>query len=177
MNVATQTCPTCQGSGVLTNNHTGEHQTCPRCGGDGEIEQRLKRIPYDFVFPRTNINAAAVPAPAPAVPIAVQTPKDMEFEWWDIVAISTGVFDVILEINAETLMNSLQPGNFTGIAVANWAGTAQLPAARRVPFILPRGTQVTLYLTDQSGASNVVQVAFRGFLLKKLKAVQPGGGQ
>jgi hypothetical protein len=101
----------------------------------------------------------------------------MEFEWWDTVHISTGAFDVVLEINAETLMNALQTGNLTGIAAANFSGTAQLPSARRVPFILPRGTQVTLYLTDQTGAGNTVQMAFRGFLLKRLKPSAGGGGQ
>ena len=169
MNSITDTCPTCDGHGSVTTPDGKSHQTCPRCGGDGEVEAKIKRIPYDFVFPRTNINVNAVAAPGPQTSISIQTPKDSEFEWWDVVATSTGIFDAILEITAETLMKSLQQGNQTGIASANWAGTAQLPSARRVPFILPRGTQITLYLTDQSGAGNTVQVVFKGFLLKRLK--------
>lgn len=164
MNAKTETCPTCKSTGVLANTHTGSPEVCPRCGGEGEVEARFNRVPYDFVFPRTTIVLANG-----TNQVSIQSPKDADFEWWDIVGNSTGGFDVKLEINAETMMNAGQQGNASGIASVNWMGTAQLPSARRVPYILPKGTQVVLYFTDTSAApNNAIQVAFRGFLLEKL---------
>lgn len=165
MNVATETCPTCKGTGALANAHSGSPEACPRCGGEGELEKKFNRVPYWFVFPRTTIALANGTAQ-----VSIQTPKDFDFEWWDIVSNSTGAYDVKLEINAATLMNAGQSGNASGIANVNWAGTAQLPSSRRLPYILPKGTQVVLYFTDTSGAiNNAIQVSFNGFLLEPRK--------
>jgi hypothetical protein len=161
MNGTTQPCPACQGQGVVHNAKTGEPLACPRCDGDGEVQKKFHRRLYDFIFPRTKILANAV-----RQAISIQVPKDHDFEWWDTVANYTDArLQISLEINAVTFMNTNTPGNTNGIDIANWAGTAQLPYARRFPFVLSKGDQAVLYCTDYSTADNTVQVVFRGFQL------------
>jgi hypothetical protein len=161
MNGTTQTCPACHGQGVVTNVKTGDHLQCPRCDGDGEIQKKFHRRLYDFIFPRTIIIASTI-----RQAISVQVPKDYDFEWWDTVAdYTSALLQLSMEINAVSFMNTNVPGNTNGIDIANWAGTAQLPYARRFPFVLSKGDQAVLYCTDLSGFNNTVQVVFRGFQL------------
>ena len=168
MNATTQTCPVCQGHGVVHNPKSGDTISCPRCDGEGEVQKKFHRRLYDFIFPRTVVTANAV-----RQAVSVQVPKDYDFEWWDTVADRTSpLLQVSLEINAVTFMNTNTPGNTNGIDIDNWAGTAQLPYARRFPFVLSEGDQAVLYLTDLSGSNNTTQVVFRGFQLIPVKNQQ-----
>lgn len=126
-------------------------------------EPQYDRIPYDFKFPRQVIAANKQSA------VAIQTPANFDFEWWDTVAIYTASADVKVEVGSSNLMNTNAPGgaNVNGIDIRNWAGTAQLPYARRYPWVLPRATQCLLTITDTSGAQNTVEIVLRGFQLKK----------
>jgi len=150
--------------GAVPNTQNGAQQTCPVCEGSGETEPKVKRDPYDFIFPRQVILLANGQNA-----VGIQTPAQFDFEWWDTVAVYTGTCDVKLEVGADTLMNTNAPGgaNVNGLDIRNWAGTAQLPYSRRYPWILPKATQLLLTLTDTSGnVNNTIQVVLRGFQLK-----------
>jgi len=161
MNMPTKPCPACGGRGAVQNVKDGSHALCPVCDGDGQVAQRFSRQPYDFVMPKTAITASAV---RQAIPVKITT--DYDIEWWDTVATYTNsALQVIMEVDSKSYMNTVTPGNTNGIDILNWAGTAQLPYARRFPWILNRGAQVVIYATDLSGATNTLQVVFRGFQL------------
>ena len=98
-------CPACRGMGAVPNTQTGSQQTCPVCEGSGETEPKVKRDPYDFIFPRQVIAAALG-----QVAVGIQTPAQFDFEWWDTVAVYSGTCDVKLEVGADTLMNTNAPG-------------------------------------------------------------------
>jgi len=124
------------------------------------VPMKYNRRPYDFAFPSTVVAASSTASPS------IQLPGDYDFEWWDTVASRTSpALLVLLEINDIRFMNSLQPGNANGIPIDNWAGTAQLPYARRFPARLTKRDQATVYLLDQSGAPNTVSIVLRGFQL------------
>ena len=166
INTATQTCPACKGRAVVPHFHTGNPVGCPVCDATGVVPMKYNRRPYDFAFPLQTIagNAQANPS--------IQLPGDYDFEWWDTVATYTSAsLLVLLEINDIRFMNSLQPGNGNGIPIANWAGTAQLPYSRRFPSRLVKRDQATVYLTDQSGQTNIVSIVLKGFQLIPVSAI------
>ncbi len=159
-NTQTQLCNACKGRGIVPSFRDGSPAACPVCEGQGEVPMKYNRRPYDFAFPSTVVPGSGSAAPS------IQLPGDYDFEWWDTVATYTSAaLLVLLEINDIRFMNSLQPGNSNGIPIANWAGTAQLPYARRFPARLVKRDQATVYLLDQSGQNNTVSIVLRGFQL------------
>jgi hypothetical protein len=139
----------------------GSASLCPVCDGEGQVAQKFNRSPYDFVMPKTAITANIV-----RQAIAVKITTDYDIEWWDTVADYTSpLLQIIMELDSRSFMNTVTPGNTNGIDIVNWAGTAQLPYARRFPFVLTRGSQLVLYVTELSGSTNTLQVVFRGFQL------------
>jgi len=112
---------------------------------------------------------SSVPATAQGA-VSLKVTTDFDLEIWDIVANPTSwSAQVRLEINATGFMNTTDPGNQNGIDLANWAGTGTLPYSRRWPFVIHRGDQVALYLTDLSSAPNRIAIAFKGFQLVPLE--------
>jgi hypothetical protein len=124
------------------------------------VQKKYQRRPYDVMFPDTVVAASGQASQS------IKIVSDYDFEWWDTVFTATSSnAKVRMEVNSVSFMNSVTPGNQNGVQLANWGGTAQLPYARRFPWVLHQGDQATLYFTDLSGNQNTIETVLRGFQL------------
>lgn len=99
----------------------------------------------------------------------VTTDNDADFELRELIASSTGAFQIQL-IDRFT-SRPLLPQNLTdnagnqvfGVNSVNIFGTAQLPFILPIPYILLRASTVAGLFKDLSGAGNTIQVILWGY--------------
>lgn len=162
MTTTNGTCPSCSGRGVLPMRN-GQNQVCPNCGGTGQKQQAL-RVPFDYVF-----NTASLTADQQGLPVPLVFDYDADFEHIWTVANSTGLYSVQLTDRSTNRVLSNNPVNGE-----NFAGTAALPWPLVEPYVWARASTAVASFSDRSGASNAVQLVFRGFKLFPASAPQQG---
>lgn len=99
----------------------------------------------------------------------VTTDNDADFEWRELIASSTGPFQI--QLTDRYTSRQLLPQNVSdnlgnqvfGINSANLFGTAQLPFILPIPYIILRASTIAGSFKDISGAGNTVQVVLWGY--------------
>jgi hypothetical protein len=99
----------------------------------------------------------------------VTTDNDADFELRELLASSTGAFQV--QLTDRYTSRPLLPQNLTdnagnqvfGVNSVNIFGTAQLPFILPIPYILLRQSTVAGLFKDLSGAGNTIQVILWGY--------------
>lgn len=95
--------------------------------------------------------------------------NDADFELREILASSTGVFQISLvdrftsrPLMPTNVLNNLNT-NIFGINSVNIFGTAQLPFILPIPYMLLRASTIQATFLDTSGAGNTIQVVLWGY--------------
>lgn len=99
----------------------------------------------------------------------VTTDNDADFELRELIASSTGAFQI--QLVDRFTSRPLLPANLTdnlnnqvfGVNSVNLFGTAQLPFILPIPYILLRQSTVAGSFKDLSGAGNTIQVILWGY--------------
>lgn len=103
------------------------------------------------------------------IPGNVTTDNDADFELRELIASSTGAFQI--QLVDRFTSRPLLPANLTdnlnnqvfGVNSVNLFGTAQLPFILPIPYILLRQSTVAGSFKDLSGAGNTIQVILWGY--------------
>ena len=99
----------------------------------------------------------------------VTTDNDADFELRELIASSTGTFQIQLvdRFTSRPLLPSNlvdNAGNIIfGVNNVNIWGTAQLPFILPIPYIILRASTVAATFKDTSGAGNTIQVILWGY--------------
>lgn len=140
-------CTTCQGAGMV--NGSMGTQRCPMCEGSGQDFDPGLFFVYElgpFVLTANQ-----------ALPIQSVQILDRSFRWMMASAVSTGSFTAqILD------SRNKRPFSQQQVHSANFFGTAQNPMPLLTPFTFEKRGSIMANLTDLSGASNTVRLAFIG---------------
>lgn len=99
----------------------------------------------------------------------VTTDNDADFEWRELIATSTGSFQI--QLVDRFTSRPLLPQNLvdnTGVIIfgvnsANIFGTAQQPFILPIPYIILRSATIAGSFKDTSGAGNTIQVVLWGY--------------
>lgn len=99
----------------------------------------------------------------------VTTDNDADFELRELIASSTGAFQI--QLTDRFTSRPLLPANLVdntgaqvfGVNSVNLFGTAQLPFILPIPYILLRQSTVVGSFKDLSGAPNTIQVVLWGY--------------
>lgn len=100
---------------------------------------------------------------------AVTMDNDADFEIRELIALSTGAFQI--QITDRYTSRPMMPFGLTdntgatvfGINSANLFGTAQLPFILPIPYTLLRTATLACAFKDMSAAPNTIQVVFWGY--------------
>ena len=132
-------------------------------------DDQFERQFFNYVLDRV------VPASAVQDPNQLQILSDADFEWWWTLASRTSnLLKVLMKEQATgrdfigtTASTVAGTATFNGINIDLWAGTALASAAfpLAVPYIMPATRVYSLLFTDDSAATNTVQIVFSGFKL------------
>jgi hypothetical protein len=136
---------------------------------DPQTDDQFERQFFDYVLDVSVVGNAV------QQPSQLQILSDADFECWWLSAVSTSsLLKVLMKEQATgrdfigtTASTVAGTVTFNGININNWAGSTQggamFPLA--VPYIMPATRVYTILLTDSSGATNTVEICFRGFKL------------
>jgi hypothetical protein len=160
--MATQTCPTCQGRGAVSNAKTGSPELCPNCQGQTTVSIGTDDLPFWYPFlPGPNSTTFALTALQANAGAQVVIDNDSDFLCDRLISNSTGAFNVFLidRFTARPLM----PSQAVPINSTNLFGTGQLPFWLPKPYLFRRTSTIQGFFTDTSGVGNTIQACLVGY--------------
>lgn len=161
-------CTGCRGRGVVMDSD-GNVQRCPTCNGSGIAAMRVKRTPYDYVFPQISVSNVAG-----TINLAeLQLDDDSFFELVAWVANDVSNNGCLYTLQVVDTSNGWQFSN-TGLfqistvgagLQSNFASKAVLPFPLVSPYIFSPSSSVQIAAQTISGGPSGVDVTMKGFKL------------
>lgn len=128
---------------------------------------RINVLPYWYQLSRTNAKSNAIPANA-TVSDVTKVSADAAFIATKVVGASTGDYLVNIRLAGSDRILMNEP-----IHSVAFVGTAERPAILSKPLLIQPNSSINYDLTDLSGASNEVYLAWGGFKVYNLQQYGP----
>lgn len=119
------------------------------------------RVPFDYVVNAVIAANSGQPGGPSANLQVLQIQQDADFELVFIVGTSTSPLGDIAVSDGATGRNLM----FAPVNFPNYFGSAQLPFPLVEPYIIARSTALNFSFRESSGATNTLQLVFRGYKL------------
>lgn len=164
-----QPCPACRGRGVVWGlGLSGGWALCPRCTGKGTLPVALKRQPFDYALPNTDLNSPIVAGDTVAVDLQLDDDAPFEQMVWELIP--NGFVDFTVQIT--DLSTGWRFFN-SEIFAMNFARMAKVPFPLLVPYVWRPSSQIqAVFTATKNGASGQFQLVMRGY-----KLFAPDGSQ
>jgi hypothetical protein len=148
-----KTCPSCQGTGRVPNERTGDPCVCPVCQGEGRVAAPVTRRLYFYV-----VNAV-IAAGSGQLNVQLNIDSRAPFEVYALTGNRTGAYTFqITDQTGRTWQSA-------AVNDANAVGTAQQLFPLPVPIVLAASASLNILFIDTSAAPNTIQLVLCGYEL------------